>query len=433
VHSPGLFAFDDQEGAAAPPGGGAAALPCLLSNNSDRIRVNVSGNPEICLSSLDRKRADSTRRNIQWAVGKWGTSTGVLTMTFPHDLTTKEAQKRRANFTRRVLKEHFGESITVREFFKSGRPHFHLVIDCKGDVTTGFDWEYYVKDRDWRNSGRKGPKPKGSLGCSERLQELHKILNAKAKDYHVGRCELTPVKKGEAIGFYLGGYLSKSLANKPADAKGTRAVNYSKEVPREVKGAFSWANESGWLWRAKLKEWASKHGCESLDDLRAMFGPTWAYHHVEAIQEVQLSYYPTAAHAVADGRTDIPPDAVEIVIQRFEPPKDPPVSPYDEHWLSLFKGGSSALSPVHTESVSDAPSALSPVHTESVSDAPSALSPVHTESVSDASSGYAAVWIYKLRAPVQADLSLSRFMEVMAKGRKRSEATLKDWINFGCD
>ena len=41
--------------------------------------------------------------------------------------------------------------------------------------------------------------------------------------------ELVPIRStAEAVGFYLGGYLSKSLANKPPEAKGMRAVSYSR-------------------------------------------------------------------------------------------------------------------------------------------------------------------------------------------------------------
>jgi len=352
VFSPGLFAFADQEGPAVPPAGGAAGLPCLLSNNSDRIREEVTGNGQKRLSSIDRKRAEATRQNIQSFAARHGTSTGVMTVTFPDDLTTKDAQKRLANFKRRVLKEHFGESITVREFHKNGKPHFHLVIDCLGDVTTGFNWEYYDALEAWNKSGYKGRKPSGDLGKTSRLQELHDIINEKRKAYHLGRTELVPVRNPDAVGFYLGGYLSKSLDNKPDDAKGTRAVNYSHDAPRPFKGAFSWANESAWLWRAKLETWAEGHGCFSLQDVRSLFGPKWAYHHREAILSVRLTHYPTAKHALADGVEfeQLPPDAVDIVIETLSAPAPPApaVSPFDDAWLASF---SNAPASVKTDAV----------------------------------------------------------------------------------
>jgi len=348
VSSPGLLTFADERGPAAPPGGGAAGLPCLFSHNSDSHREKVGGNSEKRLSGIDRKRAEATRQNIQAFAQLHGTSTGVLTITFGEHLSTKEAQNRLANFKRRVLKEHFGESITVREFTKRGRPHFHVVIDCLGDIAQGFSWEYYDAIRAWYKGGKKGAKPSGSLGRCARLVELHGILNAKKEAYHLGEVlELVPVRFADRVGFYLGGYLSKSLANKPEDAKRTRAVNYSHHAPRVFKGDSSWANESAWLWRAKLQIWASSHGIASYEEIAEVFGPRWAWWHADAIVSVKLTdyltHYPTVEHARRDGREveQLPPDAVDIVFPVTEPvPRA--VLPFDqedqEAWLSLFTG-----------------------------------------------------------------------------------------------
>jgi hypothetical protein len=68
---------------------------------------------------------------------------------------------------------------------------------------------------------------------------LHDILSEKVPLYGLDRIELVPVKKPEAIAFYLAGYLAKSLANKPAYAKGTRTVNYSHKRSRAVRGQWS--------------------------------------------------------------------------------------------------------------------------------------------------------------------------------------------------
>jgi hypothetical protein len=133
--------------------------------------------------------------------------------------------------------------------------------------------------------------------------------------------ELVPVEKPDAIGFYLGGYLAKSVENKPADAKGTRAVNYSHRCPRLFKGQWSWANESAWLWRAKLRTWAELHGCASFREVAALFGPRWAYHHRDSILQTRLSYYPTSEHAKRDG-IRVPEDSVNIRITQYPSASD---------------------------------------------------------------------------------------------------------------
>ena len=286
-----------------PPREAGGGLPCLSSNNSDETTVKACG--------IDRKRAERTRQNIAHFASRFGSSVGVLTITFAHDLDTRSAQRKLANFKRRVLKENFGESVTVREFTARGRPHFHLVIDCLGDITAGFDWSHYDAVTAWSKGARKSAKPRGNLNRTPRLAALHRILAEKAPLYGLGRIELVPVKKPEAIGFYLGGYLAKSLAHKPADAKGTRSVNYSRRCPQILSGKWSWNNPSGWLWRQKLRTWATRHGCETFAQVYSLFGPKWAFHHREAILETPLSYYPTAEHARRDGHF-LPADAVDI-------------------------------------------------------------------------------------------------------------------------
>jgi hypothetical protein len=272
-------------------------------------------------------------------VSQLGVNAGVLTITFGKDLTTREAQKKKANFARRVLKENFGAAITIREFTLRGRPHFHVVVDCKGDISTGFDWEHYDAVRAWSKAGRIGAKPHGSLNRSPLLSDLHRILRDKAPLYGLGEIiELVPVRKAEAVGFYLGGYLSKSLANKPADAKGTRAVNYSHKCPQIMSARWSWANESAWLWRAKLRTWATKHGCATMAEVAALFGAKWAYHHRESILATKLAYYPTAEHARRDG-VWCPPESVDITITSTQdsapgasraPARVPPERPFAE-------------------------------------------------------------------------------------------------------
>ncbi len=280
---------------AAQAAGVSAPLPCLLRNNCDGDSVKVCGK--------DRKRAEATRQNIAHFQRQTGLATGVLTITFAEDLPTRDAQKKLHNFRRRVLGgDNFGPSISVREFTFRGRPHFHLVVDCLGDITSGFNWQHHEAVTAWSKEGRKGAKPHGSLNRTPRLVALHQLLADKGRKYGIGRMELVPVKKAEAIGFYLGGYLAKSLGNKPQDAKGTRAVNYSRKCPRIFSGQWSWANEAGWLWRAKLSKWAASHGCASFGDVHALFGPRWAYHHREAIRSTELDYYPSGAHYIADGK-----------------------------------------------------------------------------------------------------------------------------------
>jgi len=311
------------EAAAVPREAGAAAVPCLSKNNCNGYSVKPCGK--------DRKKGEAVRQNLDLFVKQKGASSALFTITFAEEgITTKEAQRRFHSFCAGVLLEHFGDRIAVREFTQRGRPHFHLLIDCLGDVTTGFNWEYHDAVTLWSKHGRKGAKPRGNLRRTERLATLHALLNEKGPKYGLGRMELVPVRKPDAVAFYLGGYLSKSLANKPADAKGTRAVNYSHKCPRSHKGDFSWANPSGWLWRAKLAQWCMKRGwsAEHFAVMRGEFSK-FIYGQKEAILAEQLSYWPTIEHARRDGAFPswdlerLGPDAVEIRRVRMGDSDDP--------------------------------------------------------------------------------------------------------------
>jgi hypothetical protein len=123
VKAPGSL----ENGALAAAPAAAAPLPCLSTDNSDE--------PSVKRSSADRKRAEVIRQNIALLQRISGPALGFLTIAFAADLTTKEAQRKLANFKRRVLEDNFGHSITVREFTLRGRPHFHLAATSRPDLT----------------------------------------------------------------------------------------------------------------------------------------------------------------------------------------------------------------------------------------------------------------------------------------------------------
>jgi hypothetical protein len=263
-------------------------------------------------------------QNVDGFCRKYGDSAAFLTISFPFDLHPREASRKFANFNRRFLRVHFGEWVKVQHFTKRGRVHFHLVIDCRGDITTGFNWGHYKQVQTWNREGRNRAKPRGNLNKTEHLRRLHVLLARKVDSYGLGRPELAPIRCVKAAGRYVGGYMGRGLEFRPPEAKGTRTVNYSRRFPRSCGRQWSWANAAGWLWRAKLGVWASKHGCRDLRELTGLFGPRWAYHHREQILGIVLRFYPTWEHAKRDGRDvrDIPSDAtnLEFVSTLHSPP-----------------------------------------------------------------------------------------------------------------
>jgi len=255
----------------------AKPLPCLSGNKSDKRS----------LSRL-RKSAFSVAENAIRFVEKVGLEkVGFLTVTFPAEVKSpREAQRRWNNFCRRVVSRLFGQRVRALEPHSDGRPHSHSLIDCGGDIRTGFDWEHYDRVRAWSKDRLRSlaAKPRGSLNRRPHLVWLHSELRRLAPLYGIGRVELIPLRStGEAVGRYVGGYLSKGTGRRRGmEWKGVRHVSYTRRCPRAIKGPWAWA-EHGRRWRRQLARWAAKHGCATMEEISAVFGPRWCYHHSPAI------------------------------------------------------------------------------------------------------------------------------------------------------
>jgi len=255
----------------------AQRLPCLFENKSDKATL-----------SRIRKNAFSVAANAARFVEKVGLkNVGFFTVTFPAEVKTpREAQRRWNNFCRRVVGPLFGQRVRAVEPHSDGRPHSHSLIDCKGDIRTGFNWPHYDAVRAWSKERFRTlkKKPQGSLNRRPHLAWLHAELARLAPLYGIGRVELVPLRStGEAVGRYVGGYLSKGTGRRRGrEWKGVRHVSYTRRCPRAMKGPWAWG-EHGRRWRRQLARWAAKHGCATMADVAAVFGPRWCYHHGPSI------------------------------------------------------------------------------------------------------------------------------------------------------
>src|SRR5260370_6245430 len=120
---------------------------------------------------------------------------------------------------------------------KSGRIHYHLLVNVGTDIRTGFDFGA-VKKRDYRSA-------------SVALRNEWEFWRATAKEYGFGRTELLPViSNAQAIGRYVGKYISKHLEVREERDKGVRLVSYIGSRVATVK--FAWAGGTGRAWRDGL-------------------------------------------------------------------------------------------------------------------------------------------------------------------------------------
>jgi hypothetical protein len=228
-----------------------------------------------------RKTSTALAFNVQCLAEKYPLENlGFLTLTFKDNVQCyKEASKRFNSLSSHVLNVKYRAWMKVMERQKSGRIHFHLIVVLNGDVRTGFDF-LAISRQDYSSAGKY-------------LRSEWSFWRSTAKKYGFGRTELLPIKSSsEAIGRYVGKYISKHLDSRIPDDKGARLVSYSKNM-RVMNTKFSWVTEGSKQWRLKVKAFcyfvSDRTGCEpNFDGLREELGPKWAYNHRDFIGQIPV-------------------------------------------------------------------------------------------------------------------------------------------------
>ena len=270
----------------SPPTGG---VPCLYRNNSIENDKNPSESvareqlaKHLDLGKKYRKTSTALAFNVQCLAEKFPLKNlGFLTLTFADNVQCyKEASKRFNSLASNVLNERYQAWMKVMERQKSGRIHFHLIVVLDADIRTDFDFQG-ISNNDYSSAGQY-------------LRSEWSFWRSTAKKFRFGRTELLPIKSSsEAIGRYIGKYISKHLDYRIADDKGARLVSYSSAV-RTMNTKFSWFTEGSREWRLKVKSFcyfvSDRTGCEpTFEGLRSQLGPKWAYTHREFIDSFVVS------------------------------------------------------------------------------------------------------------------------------------------------
>jgi hypothetical protein len=97
---------------------------------------------------------------------------------------------------------------------KFGRLHFHLVVVCREDVRTGFDFGG-IKKRDYKSA-------------SEYLRGEWAFWREACPKFNFGRCELLPVRTdAERAARYVARYIARHLRARFPDDKRARLVSFA--------------------------------------------------------------------------------------------------------------------------------------------------------------------------------------------------------------
>jgi hypothetical protein len=260
------------EGRAATPAAPPPLPRPLPCNNSIET---------VAFPAAAARTAHALQVNVESAVKRWGLErTGFLTLTFADHVTDpKVAQKRMNSLATNVLRPRYGEAIRVYERQKSGRIHYHLLVNVGADIRTGFEFAS-IKKHDYRSA-------------SPALRAEWAFWRRTSKLYGFGRTELLPViSSAEAVGRYVGKYISKHLAVREARDLGVRLVSYIG--PRVATVKFAWAGGKGLDWRiglgALVRDLAAMGQIDfaSTDAMRRQFGRRWAWEWKDIIAQRAL-------------------------------------------------------------------------------------------------------------------------------------------------
>ena len=228
-----------------------------------------------------------------------------FTGTFPDNVKTiKEAQRRFNSMNTNAMRGRFLAWVSVVQRHKDGRIHLHLVVVCKEDVRTGFDFAA-VKRRDYSSA-------------SAYLKAEWKFWRDNAPKYGFGRMELLPMR---TIVARFAGYVSRYLTRQEGtrrEEKGARLVRYSKGW-KTVYGAFSWVSARWRIERVQSQqdEAFRRLGIRSEADAEFRWGRGWRRHFnrlfyadpdtfwtVVNVAERSLEFYDGVDFAIAEAWTE---------------------------------------------------------------------------------------------------------------------------------
>jgi hypothetical protein len=250
-----------------------SALPCQNSHKCNGTPGGEGTKPletPVELTPSARRTALALQLNVAGMIERHGVErVGFLTLTFAEHITCpKRAQRRMHSLRTGVLKQRYGEVITVMERQKSGRIHYHCLVALKEDIRTGVDFDALARG-DYRSANAA-------------LRAEWAFWRKTAKAYGFGRTELLPVRSTmEAMSRYLGKYITKHVNHREPRDRGVKLVRYTG--PKVASTRFAWVSPGAAQWRAKLGAFVQmlyesgviSHPTE--DAMYNKFGPRWVW------------------------------------------------------------------------------------------------------------------------------------------------------------
>ena len=289
-----------QRGADAPArsAGASAPLPCPFVTTAYQEQEQAEIPP---LPGPRKKQADALTENVKWLAETFGPERiGFLTLTlgdvdaggrYCNLRDRKEAQRRFHSLLTNVIVKRYPCGVTVTERHWNGGIHFHLDVVCPVDIRGNIDFAACFPRK---TASGKPLYPPDYSTANDAIKREWAFWRRTAKQYGFGRHQLQPMRETpEALGRYLGGYLSKDWENRLPEDKGARCVRYfghwqkTARKPGQPCQAPPNASRFGWLtprakaWRELVKQVVIvlkyKGAKISEDNIKDIIGPKWAW------------------------------------------------------------------------------------------------------------------------------------------------------------
>ena len=231
------------------------ALPCLNSNNcietenslenkEKQFPVNAEkftkSNENLNeFSTSHKKSASALEMNVHQFIEAFGIDyVGFLTLTFADDVQdVKEASRRFHSLRTNFLKRHFEHYICVYERMKSGRIHFHLIVNTRQNIRNGLNFRQI--------------QAKNYSSANKALRQLWVLLRENMGKYGFGRSELLPVKtNSKGLARYVAKYIAKHIDSRLPEDKGY--------LWKMANSNFSFVSAGSRKWREQLRKWISR-------------------------------------------------------------------------------------------------------------------------------------------------------------------------------
>ncbi|MCF7521957.1 phasyl DNA replicon protein arp [Neisseria sp. ZJ106] len=240
-------------------------LPCLNSNNCIEGSNNSSNTAKTLpigyekflpnemkadfnqFSTSHRKSSAALEMNVRQFIEAFGINhVGFLTLTFADDVQdVKEASRRFHSLRTNFLSKHFKHYVCVYERMKSGRIHFHLIVNTRENIRRGLNFRQ-IQARNYTSANKA-------------LRQLWALLRENMGKYGFGRSELLPVKtNSKGLAKYVSKYIKKHINSRLPEDKGYRLIRTTidkQSLWKIANSNFSFVSAGSRLWREQLQKW----------------------------------------------------------------------------------------------------------------------------------------------------------------------------------